>query len=624
MKAGLEVHQQLSTGKLFCECPAELSETVALTLTRRLRATSGENLTVDAAVAFQAAKGLAYRYEATPTSCLVELDEEPPHGLNPEAIEVALTMALLLRARPVDEIEVMRKMVVDGSNTAGFQRTALVAVDGTLKVGGRSYTIPSICLEEDAARKVREGKGELTYRLDRLGIPLIEIATGPEIRHGAEAREVAEEIGSLLRSTRRVRRGIGTIREDVNVSAEGGARVEIKGVQDLRLLEKYGQGEEDRQRILLRIRDELNRRSARVPDDPPVEVTHLVNPSAKGGLAEAVRHGGLVLGLRLEGFAGLLRSANGEAERLGRELADYARTTGLKGIVHSDELPNYGLDERTIEWVRAELACRDPDAFVLIAAPDVELAERAVARVRERAKVALTGIPEETRDPLPDGRTRYSRPLPGRDRMYPETDVPPVPVPDATLERIAGALPERPDVTRARIATTHHLGPEVVRQLQQAGEIERFEELVRAGHPASTVARVLTHDLPGIAATPGDAVHDELSLAQLDAALAGVDRGEFAKEGLPAVLAAMRGGAGSVEEAVRTVGLGAMGSEELRDLTEKLLDANAPLVRERGEAAFSPLMGDLMRAVRGRRDGQEIAKVLREALGRRLARSASA
>jgi glutamyl-tRNA(Gln) amidotransferase subunit E len=217
VKAGLEVHQQLATGKLFCDCPTDLSEEVRGSFTRRLRAAGGEDREVDAATSFQASRGQLFRYEVSPSNCLVEMDEEPPHPLNEAALDTALTLAVFLHAQPVDEIEVMRKIVVDGSNTTGFQRTALIARDGYLEVGGRRISISSICLEEDAARKVRGTESELVYRLDRLGIPLVEIATGPEITSGEEAREVAQEIGALLRATRRVRRGIGTIREDVNV-----------------------------------------------------------------------------------------------------------------------------------------------------------------------------------------------------------------------------------------------------------------------------------------------------------------------------------------------------------------------------------------------------------------------
>jgi len=487
VKAGLEVHQQLAVGKLFCACPADLSEEVTDAFTRSLRAAGGESRAVDVAAALQASRGLVYRYEGGPSSCLVEMDEEPPHPLNEAALDAALTLALLLRARPVDEIEVMRKIVVDGSNTTGFQRTALVAVDGELEVRGRRYTIPTICLEEDAARKVRESPGEVTYRLDRLGIPLIEIATGPEIVSGAEAREVAEEIGALLRATRKVRRGIGTIREDVNVSIEGGHRIEVKGVQELRLIQEYVDREVARQTFLLKLRDELGRRHARVPGDPPLDVSGLFREIPSGPFSGAGKGGQVVLAVGLPGFGGLLRSPPGSEERLGRELADHARSVGLRGLVHSDELPAYGVSEATVVALQERLGLSEADAFVLVTDRSHERAFMALKRVVERARVALEGVPGETRDPLPDGRTRFSRPLPGRDRMYPETDIPPIPVTAERLERLRSQLPERPEELEARLARSHGLPLEVVRQLVYGDLVERFEALAaRDTLPASS------------------------------------------------------------------------------------------------------------------------------------------
>ena len=361
MKAGLEVHQQLATGKLFCRCPTELTDLVQAQITRQLRATGGELHTVDPAAAFQASRGWTYVYETGPSNCLVEVDEEPPHPLNPEALAVALTVALMLHARPVDEIEVMRKIVVDGSNTTGFQRTALIALDGSLELGGKRYSIPTICLEEDAARKVGEGNGQVRYRLDRLGVPLIEIATGPEITNGAEARAVAAEIGALLRSTQRVRRGIGTIREDLNVSTEGGARIEIKGVQELRLLNRYAELEEKRQRSLLELRERLRRQGASRPLGPVADLTEIFRPVTSGALALASRPNRKVLGLVLPGFASMLGTPDREGgERLGRELADQARSVGLKGIVHSDELPNGQVTEGVVAAARQALGCTPP------------------------------------------------------------------------------------------------------------------------------------------------------------------------------------------------------------------------------------------------------------------------
>lgn len=614
MKAGLEVHQQLATGKLFCDCPAELSEEVRGAVLRRLRATGGENHAVDPAAAFQASRELRYRYEVVPSSCLVDLDEEPPHGLSPAALDVALTVAALLHARVLDEIEVMRKIVVDGSNTAGFQRTALVAVDGHLEIDGRRISVPTICLEEDAARKTGESAGEVTYRLDRLGIPLVEIATGPEITSGGEARAVAEEIGVLLRTTGRVRRGIGTIREDVNISTEGGSRVEIKGVQELRLLQRYAELEERRQRFLLALREKLRAQGAEPPAFAIVDLAAALPREGKGFLLEAARKGHAVRGLRLPGFAGLLKEVDASGERLGRELADHARAAGLRGLIHSDELPGYGLGEADVEALRQALGAARSDAFVLVTAPESATADRALAGVAERARAALLRVPGETRDPLPDGRTRYSRPLPGRDRMYPETDVPPVRVDPAHLRDLAEHLPPRPEAIREGLVHEYHLNPEVARQLQRSGQVELFASLVGAGHAASLVARLLTQDLA--IAEGGLETVPELAQASYLALLESVAEGTIAKEGMAPVLAALLRGSATVPEAIGSAGLAPGALEDLDTLAERVVEANRALVVERGAEAFSPLMGDLMREVRGRRDGQEVAAALRRALAR--------
>ena len=621
MKAGLEVHQQLATGKLFCACPTELSETVTRTVERRLRATGGENHTVDAAAAFQASRNLTYLYEATPTSCLVELDEEPPHALDPEALDVALTMALLLGARPLDEVEVMRKIVVDGSNTSGFQRTALVAVDGHVEVGGRSYTVPTICLEEDAARKIGESKDGIRYRLDRLGIPLIEIATGPEITNGEEARAVAEELGMLLRATGRVRRGIGTIREDVNVSAEGGARVEVKGVQELRKIHLYVDGEVARQTALLAVRDQLAVRHAHVPDHEPLDVSAAVRDRATGPLGETLARGGVVLGLGLPGFGGLLAPPNGPRERLGRELADRARAAGVRGLFHSDEVPAHGIEGEVVTTVRRLLDANGPeDAFVLVAAPEAGTARRALHEVRRRARESLVGVPSETRDPLPDGRTRYSRPLAGRDRMYPETDVPPVAVDPERLRALRARLPERPREARARLVERYSLSENVALALQRSGEVERFESLMTRGHASPLVAQLLAKEIPE---TGDEDEPFDFPLGLLDDLLKAVERGDFAKEGLGRVVAALADGAPTVADAVTKSGLVILSRTELESMAEQLVAKNGPLIASKGPGAFSPLMGDLMREVRGRRDGQEVAEVLRSAVARRVTAGAT-
>ncbi|MDD5177856.1 MAG: Glu-tRNA(Gln) amidotransferase subunit GatE [Candidatus Nanoarchaeia archaeon] len=249
-KAGLEIHQQIEGRKLFCHCPALVNDDNLsdVKFKRKLRAIAGETGKVDKAAEFEMSKDKEVFYEAcSSSSCLVEYDEEPPHELNKEALEVALQIALLMNCKVVDKIQFMRKTVIDGSNVSGFQRTALIGNDGFIETNKGKVKIETICLEEEAAKKIKEEENKITYRLDRLGVGLIEIATSPDIRDPEHAKEVASIIGMMLRSTGRVKRGIGSIRQDVNVSIKGHERVEIKGFQDLRNIPKTIENEIHRQ-----------------------------------------------------------------------------------------------------------------------------------------------------------------------------------------------------------------------------------------------------------------------------------------------------------------------------------------------------------------------------------------
>jgi Glu-tRNA(Gln) amidotransferase subunit E-like FAD-binding protein len=248
-KCGLEIHKQLSGKKLFCNCPAiNSNKKPDIEVRRRLRAVAGEIGEIDIAAKHEMEKGKEFIYQANSEDvCNVELDEEPPHPINQEALDTALQVALLLNAKIIDEIQVMRKTVIDGSNTSGFQRTALIAIDGCINTSLGTVRIPTICLEEEAAQKIKEDKESITYKLDRLGIPLIEIGTAADIRTPEHAKEVAAKLGMILKSTGRVLTGIGTIRQDVNISIKQGVRTEIKGFQDLRSITKVIENEIKRQ-----------------------------------------------------------------------------------------------------------------------------------------------------------------------------------------------------------------------------------------------------------------------------------------------------------------------------------------------------------------------------------------
>ncbi|MBD3262802.1 Glu-tRNA(Gln) amidotransferase subunit GatE [Candidatus Woesearchaeota archaeon] len=253
LKAGLEIHQQLDTNKLFCACPSVIrKDKPDLVVTRELRPLAGETGEIDPAAIFEGKKRKFYKYEAyNDTTCLVELDEEPPHKINQEALEAALLVAKMLHCDIPETIQIMRKTVVDGSNTSGFQRTCLIGTNGYLDTKYGKVGIQNINLEEDACRRTNEDKESVTFRLDRLGIPLIEIGTAPDIKTPEQGRELAEKIGMLLRSTGKVKRGLGTIRQDLNVSIKGGTRIEIKGVQALKQIPALIEKEVERQQKII-------------------------------------------------------------------------------------------------------------------------------------------------------------------------------------------------------------------------------------------------------------------------------------------------------------------------------------------------------------------------------------
>ncbi|MDM7934319.1 MAG: Glu-tRNA(Gln) amidotransferase subunit GatE, partial [Methanothrix sp.] len=419
---GIEIHQQLDTvSKLFCGCPTKHRdvEDSNFEFFRYLRPARSELGEIDRAALEEVLVSRRFLYKSYDTTCLVEADEEPPSEINPEALEIALIIARLLRMKIVDEVHTMRKTVIDGSNTSGFQRTAYIGSDGSIDTSHGPVGMGILCLEEEAARIIDDRGDELVYSLDRLGIPLVEIGTAPDIISPAHAREVAQHLGMILRSTGRVKRGLGTIRQDVNVSIAGGARVEIKGVQDLNLIDKIVELEVMRQVELLEIKDALQSRKASA--DPRIwDVTALFASSSSKVLSRSLKSGGVVLACRLPGFNGLVGREVQPGRRLGTEMSDRAKRAGVGGIFHTDELPAYGITAEEVESVRNLLGASGNDCIVMVTGPK-ERAEKALQAVIVRAGEALKGVPEETRRALPDGTSEYMRPLPGSARMYPET-----------------------------------------------------------------------------------------------------------------------------------------------------------------------------------------------------------
>lgn len=565
LKCGLEIHQRLGQKKLFCGCATEGEQKPIATVRRKLHAAASELGEVDIAALHEVARRRTYEYQIMPgNSCLVEMDEEPPHNLNQDVLDTILHVAMMVGAQPVDELQLMRKIVVDGSNTGGFQRTGLVAIGGSITVDGKPISITIVSIEEESAGIVSQSGDLSVFRLDRLGIPLIEVATGPDITTPEQARAVAESIGMVLRATGKVLRGIGTIRQDLNVSVRGGARCEIKGAQALDLISTLVEREAARQLKLIAIKDELAKRGVKQVDTEPTELSAIFKSTAAKILRAALDSGGMVLGVRLGGFGGLIGGKPDEP-RLGRELADYARVrAGVKGIFHSDELPSYGITDAEVEAVRKALGCAKADSFVLVAEKE-RAAKAALAAVVGRAAAALKGVPAEVRNANPDGSTTFMRPMPGAARMYVETDVPPVRITKERVKALRATLPESAEAKRARLVEV--LGPDLAGKMLRSRRLALYEKATAEGADAVIVAGTLEETLRALsrANVPVDNLTDDLLMEFF----AAHKEGAFVKAAIPNILEELAGHPGPVKEVLKKLELGRVTGAGLEKLLEK-------------------------------------------------------
>lgn len=659
--SGLEVHQQLATGKLHSREPSELYEQgideipVAWPRAqRRLRAARGEGGKIDVAARFEQRRNRSFVYIQSPNAGLIEMDEAPPAGHDEDAVDVVLTMSAMMKAKPVGILQAMRKTVVDGSNTSGFQRTTLVATDGILETPTGPVGIDVICLEEDSARKLdtrKTDEGEqVIYTLDRLGIPLVEVATAPDVQTPEHALETARALGGLLRDTRRVRRGLGTIRQDLNVSIGCGVRVEIKGCQDLNWIPRIIRLEMARQLHFYRLANDL-RAEMGLPALPPhrdlddaaieAEVAHAAAarfPFAPVDVSEAfadctskmVRRsmdgGAVVLGLPLAGLAGRLGvkemdAGGAQLPRLGRELAGAAKLAGVAGIFHSDELPAYGITEAEVDAVRALLGSTDADAFVLCVAPAWQ-AELALESVADRARLALTRIPNEVRNVVvrkgapEDGTTTAMRPLPGRSRMYPETDVPAFPIDAARWSAIAGNLPPSRAERIERLSSSG-ISSSLIQNLVGNEDDETF---------LAGVNGTLAEGLPALPATAWASAMTESTDAdwvQLACAIHLRETDAITRDGVaPLVADVPAGDVNSMLEWMRTEasarGYEPADSGAVEAAVVEVLAERADFVVERGMGAMGPLMGVVMGKLGGAADGKAVSQALREGIQKML------
>ncbi len=636
--AGLEVHQQLDTAsKLFCRCPAgRYQERFDAEVLRHMRPTLSELGEYDgcALMEFKTHKEIVYRLERG-SVCTYEIDDTPPFEIDRQAVMTALEIAALFDLNLVSELHVMRKQYLDGSIPTGFQRTAMLGLGGEIPFRvpalgiDRRLRIRQLSLEEDSCREVSDLGHRITFRTDRLGMPLTEVVTEPDFLTPEELHAGARLIAHLTRASGKVRRGPGAARQDVNVSVAGGRRVEIKGVGRHRGLPELVHIEAFRQLNLLRIKAELERRgveqgSLALPAGGHAwEVSPLVVDA--GALLrrcdfEPIHHaldqGELVCALKLPGFGGLLTRRTQPGATFAGELADRVRVIACLPsrpfLIHSD-IEGYGIAHGDWQHLRSALQAGEDDALVTLWGPTRD-ADTAAREIFIRAQDALVGVPAETRQAFADGTTGFERILPGADRMYPDTDTPPLPIPDGWVAEIRAELAERIWDREDRYRALG-LDPTAAQQLAPAPWAELFDAIEPAeGAPARLLAATLAKRVPFLRRKSGAALPGPERLVPLQRAVEGDEiRPEGFERGFDRLLAEPESSVEVILEQLRP------GPDDERELEERI--ATAAFFAKRKMADAPPdkvvrwMLGQVLPPMLGKLDPALVRERIERGLG---------
>ena len=616
LKVGLEIHQQLATNKkLFCSCVPLESDEYTIKFQRKLRAVKSELGEYDPAALFENSKSKTIMYYAnSESSCLVEQDEEPPHNLDDDAKNLALIISSALESNIFSEIYPMRKTVIDGSNTTGFQRTMLVSQGGYIDVDGEKIGVQSICLEEDAAKLLGD-KGDIReYSLDRLGVPLIEIALEPVEGDSKKIKKIALSLGRLLRSTKKVTRGIGSIRQDVNVSVkDGGGVVEVKGVQQLDQLEKVVEFEAKRQHGLVKIAEKLqNSNFGEISKNNDVfDITNDFKNCESKIIKKSLKDNSIIKAIRIRNFAGMFGYSPYEGIRLGKEIGQIVKFYGIGGVFHSDELPNYGIEESDVSIVKKILEINEADAFLIIAAPLVKI-DFAIDSIIKRISQAKKGVPAETRLATQTGETVFLRPRPGASRMYPETDIPPIIITKKELEDAKKNIPKSWDESLDDLQKKYDLNLQLAEQIFDSAYLEIFEKICEKTSIVPTfIASILCSTITSL---ERNGLNSQLlkneEIAKTFEFLA---EGKIAKESIEIIFEnIMSGKSKTIEDAIENTSIEIVSKEEFEKVIENIIINNKEIIQNQKERSVSPLMGIAMKELRGKVSGEMVNSLLLE------------
>lgn len=614
VKVGLEIHQQLATNKkLFCNCNPIESDEYSIKFQRKLRASKSELGEFDPAALFESTKSKTIMYYANDeNSCLVEQDEEPPHELDEDARKISLIISSALKSNIFSEIYPMRKTVIDGSNTTGFQRTMLISQGGFFDAGEKKIGVQSICLEEDAAKNLGDEGSVRKFGLERLGVPLVEIATEPFEVELTEIKKIALSLGRILRSTKKVKRGLGSIRQDVNVSIKdgGGVVIEVKGVQQLDQLEKVVEYEAKRQHGLLKISKKIQEKKWIYDKEDSKDITELFLECESKIIQTALKKNQKIMAITFRNMAGMFGYSPYEGIRLGKEVAELVRFFGIGGVFHSDELPNYGIEGGDLEKLKRFSGISENDAFLILASPERKILTVIDQIILKIEYIKNHGIPIDTRLATQSGETKFLRPRPGAARMYPETDIPPIIITNKELSEAQNNIPKSWDDSIKELETKYKLNPQLAEQIFDSRYIGLFEEIVEKIKTNPTfVASILCSTITNLERSGLNS--DLLKNDEIFKLFSLLEDDKIAKESIEIIFEnIMSGKSNNTEEAMKNASIESINEEEIEKIIVDIIDKNQEIIINQKERAARPLMGTVMKELRGKASGEIINKLL--------------
>jgi len=481
-------------------------------------------------------------------------------------------------------------------------------------------SIQSICLEEDAAKILGEEGSIRKFGLERLGVPLVEIATEPFEVELTEIKKIALSLGRILRSTKKVKRGLGSIRQDVNVSIKDGKGVviEVKGVQQLDQLEKVVEYEAKRQHGLLKISKKIQEKNWKFTNDDKKDITELFSKCKSKIIQNAIKKNQKIISISFRNLAGMFGYSPYEGIRLGREVAELVRFFGIGGVFHSDELPNYGVEESDLEELKKFTEIKENDAFLILAAPDEKIhtvVDQIVLRIEH---IKEHGIPIDTRLATQSGETKFLRPRPGAARMYPETDIPPIIITNKELSEAEKNIPKSWDESIKELETKYKINSQLAEQIFDSRYIGLFEEIVKEINTNPTfVASILCSSITNLERSGLDSnllKNEEIfKLFQL------LEEGKIAKESIEIIFEnLMAGKSKTVEEAMKNASIQSVNEDDLEKIIKEIVDKNGEIVKNQKERSVGPLMGIVMKELRGKASGETINKILLENIKKKI------